>query len=434
MTSREHGSVRWFSAIGRALALAALLVHQCWMAGPATAQSSAAQAYKIAPGDKVGVTVLGQPDLSGESTVDQTGNLRLPIVGDVRAADLTLDELEKSVSHSLERGYVRHPVVTAKIAEFLPVYVLGIVKTPGPYSYREGLTVLGAIARAGGVGLSAGQTASDPLQAEERVRLLEISRVTLLARRARLLAQRQNEEHIKFPNMSGIAVDPARVAQIRDSEESIFAAERKAERQEIEALENQLPRLNAEIASLKQQADLERRQRDLNEQLIKDYQQLEKSGLARKPNFIEVKREEARIDENVARLQSEALKAELAIADLQFRMTELHNTYQRRVMTELRDTDRSLMELTVTLPAAQRAYAAGAQQLGWLTADRMERPALLVVRTRNGTTEKHEVSVDFVLQPGDVVQVGTLFSPMLSAPAEQVGVLPQMKKVESAVR
>lgn len=434
MTSRRHGAERWPSAIGRALVLALLLVYQCWIAEPAAAQSSAHQAYKIAPGDKVGVTVLGQPDLSGEATVDQTGNLRLPIVGDVRAANLTLDDLEQTISRSLERGYVRHPVVTAKIVEFLPVYVLGMVKTPGPYSYREGLTVLGAIARAGGVGLSAGQTASDPLQAEERVRLLEISRVALVARRARLLAQQHNEDHIKFPDISGSAVDPARVAQIRNGEESIFTAERKAERQEIEALENQLPRLNAEIASLKQQADLERRQRDLNEQLIKDYQQLEKSGLARKPNFIEVKREEARIDENIARLQSEALKAELAIADVHFRMTELHNTYQRRVMTELRDTDRSLMELTVTLPAAQRAYASGAQQLGWLTADQAERPTLLVVRTRNGATEKHDVSVDFVLQPGDVVQVGTLFPPALAAPAEQVGTLPETKKIESAVR
>jgi hypothetical protein len=295
------------------------------------------------------------------------------------------------------------------------------------------LTVLGAIARAGGVGPSVGQTVGDPFQTEERVRLLEISRVTLLARRARLLAQLNNGDRIEFPVMSGLAVDAARLAQIRDGEQRIFTAERKAEQQEIEALENQLPRLQSEIASLKQQADLEHRQRDLNEQLIKDYEQLAKSGLARKPNFIEVKREEARIDENVARLQSEALKADLAIADVHFRITELRDTYQRRFMTELRDTDRSLMELAVTLPSAQRAYAAGAQQLGWLTADQAQRPAITVVRTRGGIAEKHDVSIDFPLRPGDVVQVGTLFPPALEAsPPERVGILPEMK-AESSV-
>src|SRR4030095_13883370 len=112
------------------------------------------------------------------------------------------------------------------------------------------------------------------------------------------------------------------------------------------------------VASLKQQANLERKQRELNNQLIADYEQLAKSGLARKPTYIEIKREEARIEGSIARLQSEALRAELAIGDLQYKITELHNNYQRRVMAELRETDRLLLELTVTLPSARRARAA----------------------------------------------------------------------------
>ena len=145
----------------------------------ATAQSPVPQTYRIAAGDKIGVTVYGQPDLSAESTVDQSGNLRLPIVGDILAANLTLNELERSIAHSLELGYVRNPTISAKIAEFSPIYVLGMVRTPGLYPYREGLSVLGAIARAGGIGTSESQQSGvlgDLLQSEERVRLLEISR------------------------------------------------------------------------------------------------------------------------------------------------------------------------------------------------------------------------------------------------------------------
>jgi Polysaccharide biosynthesis/export protein len=80
-----------------------------WAIDLATAQSPAPQTYRITAGDKIGVTVFGQPDLSGESTVDQSGNLRLPIVGDIYAVNLTLGELEKSIAHSLEQGYVRNP-------------------------------------------------------------------------------------------------------------------------------------------------------------------------------------------------------------------------------------------------------------------------------------------------------------------------------------
>src|SRR5262245_46955780 len=236
----------------------ALLAVQAWSIDLAGAQS-ASKAYRIAAGDRIGVTVFGQPDLSGEATVDQSGNIRLPMIGDVSAVNLTLAELEASIAQALTPGYVRNPTVTARIAEYGPIYVLGLVRTPGLYPYREGLSVLGAIARAGGIGgVSDGQQAAmlgASLQAEERIRLLEVSRVALLAKRARLIALQNGDERVDFPDTSKIAVDPARIAQIRDSEQMAFVAERQAVRQETEALEKQLPRLEAEIASFKRQIE-----------------------------------------------------------------------------------------------------------------------------------------------------------------------------------
>jgi len=386
---------------------------------PAAGQS---QAYKLAPGDKIVVTVFGQPELSGDSMVDQGGNIRLPVVGEVHAATLTLGELEKSIGHSLEQGYVRRPVVSVKIAEFRPIYVLGMVRTPGPYPYREGQSLLAAIAHAGGVGVSDHSgVAGDAFQADERVRLLEISRVALLAKRARLIAQQNGDDRIDFQDMSGLVADPARTAQIRDNEQRVFTAEKQAERQEVEALQKQFPRLDAEIASLKQQADLENRQRDLNKQLIADYEQLAKSGLARKPTYIEIKREEARIEGSIARLQSETLRAELSIGDLQYKIAELRNNYQRRVMAELRETDRLLLELTVTLPSAMRARAARTGQMGWLTGANGEQLAITVSRAKGTMTVKYDAAVNFMLQPGDIVQVGSLVPPTLELTPDRTG-------------
>ncbi|MGZ5871394.1 MAG: polysaccharide biosynthesis/export family protein [Bradyrhizobium sp.] len=411
--------------INCAWALALILTLQAWPVDPAQAQSPAPQAYRITAGDKIGVTVFGQPDLSGESTVDQSGNIRLPMVGDIYAVNLTLDELETSIAQALAQGYIRNPTVSIKIAEFSPIYVLGMVRTPGLYPYREGLSVLGAIARAGGIGVAESQQAGGilgaVLQAEERVRLLEISRVVLLAKRARLVALQNGDDHVDFPDTSGLVIDPARIAQIRDGEQLAFTAERQAVQQETEALQKQLPRLNAEIDSLKHQAALEEQQRSLNHELIADYEQLAKTGLARKSTYIEVKREEARIDGNIGRLQSESLKAELSIGELQFKITELRNVYQRRVSTELRETDRSLLELTVTLPAAHRARTALARQAGLLTPDQLQQPSITVIRAKGTTNVKYDAAVDFQLQPGDVVQIGSLFSPMPELPLDQPG-------------
>jgi polysaccharide biosynthesis/export protein len=422
---RRRRKARWSSLAVCGWALAAFVMLHAFTIDLATAQSPAPQTYRITAGDKIGVTVFGQPDLSGETTVDQSGNLRLPIVGDIYAVNLTLNELESSIAHALELGYVRNPSVSAKIAEFGPVYVLGMVRTPGVYPYREGLSVLGAIARAGGIGASESQqrgALGELLQAEERVRLLEISRTALLAKRARLIALQNGDDRIDFPDMSGLVVDPARIAQIRDDEQRAFTAERQAAQQETDALQSQLPRLEAEIASLKHQAELEQQQRKLNHELVADYDQLMKSGLARKSAYIEVNREEARIEGNIGRLQSDSLKAELSIGELQFKITELRNTYQRRVMTELRETDRSLLELTVTLPGAQRTRAIRAQQIGLLTAEQVRQPAIIVIRAKGVMNVKQDAAVDFLLQPGDVVQVGSLFPPEPELPLDQLGV------------
>ncbi len=388
---------------------------------PVGAQTHDPGHYRIETGDKIAVAVFGQPDLSGEATVDQNGNVRLPVIGDVRAASLTAGELETSIGRSLEQGYVRRPMVTVKIAEFRPIYVLGMVRTPGLYAYREGEPVLAAIARAGGFGTSEQVgTGTDLFQTDERVRTLEVSRAALLTRRARLLAQQNGDDRIDFPDLSGLPVDPARLSQIRDGEQAAFTTERQAERQESETLQKQLPRLQAEIAALKKQEELEVRQRDLNQQLIADYEQLAKSGLSRKVTYIEVKREEARIEEAITRLKSEGLRSELTLGEVQFRIAELHNNYQRRVMTELRETDRSLLELTVTLPSARRALAARARQIGWLTAEHGQQPPLIVMRGKGAAATRYDATVDFVLQPGDIVQVGSLLPAPLEPSADLI--------------
>jgi polysaccharide biosynthesis/export protein len=396
--SRARASARQ-RLIGACLTVASAIVSPTLAAIPAVAQGG--EVYRIAIGDKVSVLVLGEPDLSAESIVDQNGSLRLPLVGDVRAADLTLGQLERSIGASLEAGYTRRSTVAARITEFRPIYVLGTVRTSGPFPYRAGETVLAAIARAGGLG-SADHAGTDVFQVEERVRLLELARVALVTKRARLVTQQRGGQRIEFPSLSGVTVDAARIAEVRDAEERTFLVEQQAEQQEADALRKQFPRLEGEIAAIKEQRDLELRQRDLNQQLIADYEQLNKAGLARKPTYIEIRREEARIESNMARLKSESLKAELAIGDLQFRIAELHNTYQRRVMTELRETDRSLLELSVTLPAARRALHA--RQAG-LTGGDEGAPKITVLRSRGAASSRLQATFDFVLQPGDVVQV-----------------------------
>jgi hypothetical protein len=91
-------------------------------------------------------------------------------------------------------------------------------------------------------------------------------------------------------------------------------------------------------------------------------------------------------------------------------------------MTELRETDRSLLELTVTLPAAQRTRAIRAQQIGLLTAEQVRQRAIIVIRPKGTLNVQNDAASDFLLQPGDVVQVGSLFPPVPEVPLDQFDV------------
>jgi polysaccharide export outer membrane protein len=123
------------------------------MASPATSPTIATAAdtdYRLGSGDKVRVTVYGEPDLSGEFFVTGSGLVSLPLVGEVKAAGLKVGEFQEAVQKSLSDGYLKEPRVSAEVLGFRPFYILGEVTKPGTYPYTSGLTVLNAVATAGG--------------------------------------------------------------------------------------------------------------------------------------------------------------------------------------------------------------------------------------------------------------------------------------------
>lgn len=106
--------------------------------------------YRLKPNDRVRVVVFGHDDLSGEFSVDESGRLALPLIRFVQARDLTTDELERVITGKLSPGYLKNPRVSVEILSLQPVYVIGEVRQPGSYPYTSGMTVLNAVALAGG--------------------------------------------------------------------------------------------------------------------------------------------------------------------------------------------------------------------------------------------------------------------------------------------
>jgi len=107
--------------------------------------------YLLGPGDQVRVITFGEEQLTGEFRVDASGNIALPLVGAVRAAGLTPDQLAAAVTETLRRSKLyQNPSVSVEVVDYRPVFILGEVSRPGQYPYQPGMTVVTAVAIAGG--------------------------------------------------------------------------------------------------------------------------------------------------------------------------------------------------------------------------------------------------------------------------------------------
>lgn len=108
----------------------------------------------LGPNDVVEVRLLQEAEISGSYQIDASGNLGFPYIGTVKAAGLTPADVSDLIQTRLkEGGYFLEPVVTVLVEEFnsRQVYVLGSVRNPGSYRYRDGMGVIDAISAAGGV-------------------------------------------------------------------------------------------------------------------------------------------------------------------------------------------------------------------------------------------------------------------------------------------
>jgi polysaccharide export outer membrane protein len=106
--------------------------------------------YRLGSGDHVHIIVFGQDDLTGEYQVDGSGKIAFPLIGEVQAGGLTARELERELRSALSPQYLKDPRISAEVLAYRPFYILGEVKTPGSYSYVSGMTVINAVALAGG--------------------------------------------------------------------------------------------------------------------------------------------------------------------------------------------------------------------------------------------------------------------------------------------
>ena len=109
-----------------------------------------ASGYVLAPGDAISVQVFGEPELSSEISVGESGRIAFPLIGDLKVAGLRTRQVEKLITDRLKKGFLVDPKVNVTMRSYRSIFINGQVKSPGSFPYEPGLTVRKAISKAGG--------------------------------------------------------------------------------------------------------------------------------------------------------------------------------------------------------------------------------------------------------------------------------------------
>jgi polysaccharide export outer membrane protein len=108
-------------------------------------------AHKLAPGDRVRVTVYDLTAQITENTIDETGTLAVPPLKPLDVKGMApRDAAERIAMAFAESGLFRNAPVTVDVISYGRIYLLGEVTKPGEYDYRPGMSLFAAVATAGG--------------------------------------------------------------------------------------------------------------------------------------------------------------------------------------------------------------------------------------------------------------------------------------------
>lgn len=106
--------------------------------------------YRLGIGDELRATVFGNEEVSRQVKVDSGGRINFPLIGAFAVAGHTADDVEAMIVDALKPDYFANPIVSVEVLTYRDFYIIGEVAAPGPYPYRGNMTVITAVAIAGG--------------------------------------------------------------------------------------------------------------------------------------------------------------------------------------------------------------------------------------------------------------------------------------------
>ena len=393
--------------------LALLLLAVC---APAQADE-----YRLGTMDKLAIrvaewqtaqgSVRNWQSVDGTYTVGPSGNISLPFLGQMPVAGKTTGEVAAEIGQQLQQkfGLIDKPAASVEIAEYRPVFLSGDVETPGRYPYLPGLTVLKSVSLAGGLRRSdalSQRFLRDFINARGNYQVLVAQRNSLLAARARLIAEAQHQSEIDFPKQVKDSPDGQKLMA---NETAFKQAREKKLTAQLKSLADLKDLLQKEVASLAEKMDNQNHQIALTQKELANVNALAKKGLALNQRSLTLEEQIAELQGKLLDMETAQLRAKQGISQADQDAANLQNDRESEIAQDRQQDEAELRAVALKLSMYKDLMAESVESSPATIDESVSGNTLTVsysiVRTENGKSQTIPANENTPVQPGDIVKV-----------------------------
>jgi len=189
-------------------------------------------------------------------------------------------------------------------------------------------------------------------QFQAEMEVLRVQQLALQSEEARLLAERDNAAAVVYPTPAALASDDARVVEIRQGQDTLFAARRKAYAGEVSVLEQTVTQLEAQIEGLQSVIRSKRALLDSYSTEMVDLRRLLEDGLVDRQKLRELERASVEQQGEVAELIATSAAAEARINESRLRVLQVEREFQTGVAAALGEVQAKLADVNERVASA----------------------------------------------------------------------------------
>jgi len=358
------------------------------------ADTTVTSASNISSAQEVRLRFSDYANLNGSYRINPDQTISVPVIGRIAVGGLNAAGLEATIAQKASSITGRQTYVTVEIAEYRPLYVTGLVNRAGAVQWQPKMTVLQAVASAGGL-LRSGPGAFDEVQFRKMVDDQKRS----LAAYARAQAELQGSTDIAIPKRLVELVGQKEAASLIEAQSKLLLARSSALKTQLRVLGENKDLAAQELVALREQKKRLTEILGLRREHGERIDQLFAKGLAVTDVVLQQKLELSGLEERSANLSVAIVRIQSTMGDLDRQITNATNARRSELESELMTLDHNIsqteLEMTGRAESKQprgKSNAASALSYVITRADGQGRSEV----EGNSTTE---------LLPGDVLTV-----------------------------